>query len=298
MRVSVLRLRLETFVDETAMVRSMAARMQALALDGVRLCVYPGLYGLCLAGPWPADVPWQSIVRAHPGLRHAFMSVASRAARSAHMYLVPGSVLVPEGPGFIEWSGLFAPSGELVGDQVATQPDPARPELVLSQRVRPLMTPHGAVGLLVGRDAEVPEVARILALQGARLLIAPRAPFAPYSAMQAMAGLWQVVQQNQVFGLESGLSGPAPGGARDGKAGALAPSELSPGQSGFLGRPGYYVGGDALTADLDFDRLQELRERRPLQRHLNAALYRRHAAVFGAAADGAPAPQAEDSVGV
>lgn len=281
MRVSVLRLGLETFVDETAMVRSMAARMQTLALDGVRLCVYPGLYGLCLAGPWPTDLPWQVTVRAHPGLRHAFMSVAARAARNAHMYLVPGSVLVPEGRGFAEWSGLFSPNGDLVGEQVATQPDPLWPDLVLGQRVQPLPTPFGPLGLLVGRDVEVPDVARILTLQGARLLIAPRAPLAPYSAMRAMAGLWQVVQQNQVFGLESGLSGTAAGRGRDGKAGALAPSELSPGQSGFVGRPGYYVGTDALTADLDFERLEELRQRRPLARHLNAALYRRHADMFG-----------------
>jgi predicted amidohydrolase len=127
----------------------------------------------------------------------------------------------------------------------------------------------------------VPDVARILTLQGARLLVAPRAPVAPYSAMQAMAALWQTTQQNQVFGLESGLAGMALGRARDGKAGAVAPAELSPAQSGFLGRPGYYIGDEALTADLDFERLEALRLRRPLARHLNAALYRLSAEAFG-----------------
>jgi predicted amidohydrolase len=283
LRVSVLRLGLETFVDETAMVRSMAARMQAQATVGVRLCVFPGLYGLCLAGPWPPDLPWQAGVRAHPGLQAGFASVAARAARNAHLYLVPGSVLVPDGPGFVEWSGLFGPDGELLGEQVATQPDPDLPGLVLGQRLHPLDTPFGRVGLLVGRDAAVPDVARILTLQGARLLVAVRAPRAPYSSTAAMAGLWQAVQQNQVFGLESGLIGMAAGSLRDGKVGAFAPAELEPAQSGFLGRPGYYVGDDALVADLDFERLEELRTRRPLLRHLNIALYRRHAEVFGAA---------------
>lgn len=263
------------------MVRSMAARMQALATMGVRLCVFPGLYGLCLAGPWPVDLPWQATVRAHPGLKGAFSSVASRAARSAHMYLVPGSVLVPDGHAFIEWSGVFAPNGDMLGEQSATQPDPDLPERTLGERLMPIDTPVGPLGLLVGRDAEVPDVARILTLQGARLLVAPRAPVAPYSAMQAMAALWQTTQQNQVFGLESGLAGMALGRARDGKAGAVAPAELSPAQSGFLGRPGYYIGDEALTADLDFERLEALRLRRPLARHLNAALYRLSAEAFG-----------------
>jgi predicted amidohydrolase len=281
LRVSVLRLGLETFVDEMAMVRSMVARTQSQAMAGARLCVFPGLYGLCLAGPWPADQPWQATVRAHSGIKGAFSSVASRVARNARMYLVPGSVLVPSGGGFVEWTALFAPSGDLIGEQVATQPDPDFPELLLGERLAAFDTPIGPVGLVVGRDAEVPDVARILALQGARVLIAPRAPARPYSAMQAMAALWQAVQQNQVFGLESGLSGMALGRICDGKAGALAPGELSPTQSGFLGRPGYYVGGDALTADLDFERLEELRQRHPLARQLNTALYRRHADAFG-----------------
>ena len=281
-RVSVLRLGLDLFVDETAMVRAMAARLQTLAADGARLCVFPGLYGLGLAGPWPPDIPWGRIVRATAGLGEAFVAVAARAARSAHVYLVPGSILLPAGgDAFVEWSGVFDPGGQLLGEQLATQPNAAQPELSPDSRLAPIDTPFGAVGLLLGADADVPDVARILTLAGARLLIAPRAPRAPYSSMQAMAGLWQMVQQNQVFGLESGLVGQAAGHARDGKAGVFAPGELTPGRSGFLGRPGFYVGDGALTADLDFAQLDELRRRQPLARHLNAALYRRHADAFG-----------------
>lgn len=280
LRVSVLRLGLETFVDETAMVRAMAARSQSLAVDGTHLCVYPGLYGLCLAGPWPLDLPWQATLRAAAGLKDAFISVASRVARNARVYLVPGTVLLPEGEGLVEWSALFGPDGSLLGEQAASQPDPDLPGKVLAERLAPIETPFGPLGLLLGADADVPEVARILALQGCRLLIAPRAPAAPYSAARAMAGLWQVVQQNQVFGLESGLSGRALGADRAGKAGAVAPAELSSDPSGFLGRPGYFVGDGALSAQLDFDQLEALRERRPLARHLNPGLYRYHADAF------------------
>ena len=265
------------------MVPAMAARSQALVVDGTHLCVYPGLYGLCLAGPWPPDLPWQETLRATARLKDAFISVASRVARNAHVYLVPGSVLVAEGAGLLEWSGLFGPDGALLGEQAASQPDAALPEKVLARRLAPIETPFGPVGLLLGADADVPEVARILALQGCRLLIAPRAPAAPYSAARAMAGLWQMVQQNQVFGLESGLSGRALGVDRAGKAGAVAPAELSSAPSGFLGRPGYFVGDGALGAELDFDQLEALRERRPLARHLNPGLYRHHADAFRAA---------------
>lgn len=267
------------------MVRAMVARSQALAVEGTRLCVYPGLYGLCLAGPWPADIPWLATLRAHGGLKEAFTSVASRVARNAHVYLVPGSILLPTGQGFVEWSALFGPDGELLGEQTATQPDRTLPGKQLADRMAPIDTPFGPVGLLLGADADVPETARIYALQGCRLLIAPRAPGRAYTATSAMAGLWQAVQQNQVFGLESGLVGTAAGVERDGKAGALAPAELASDTSGFVGRPGYFVGDGAVSADLDFDRLEELRQRRPLSRHLNAALYRRHAEAFGAVRD-------------
>ncbi|MCL6595420.1 MAG: hypothetical protein K6V73_04320 [Firmicutes bacterium] len=280
-RVSALRLGLETFADETAMVRAMTARLQALALEGAQLCVYPGLYGLCLAGPWPPAIPWTQTLRAAGDLREAFVAVAARAARNAHVYLVPGSVLMPQGGGYTEWAGLFGPDGSLLGEQGATQPSETLPDLVPAARLAPIPTPLGPIGLLVGDDADVPDVARILTLQGARLLVAPRAPRAPYTAMRAMAGLWQAVQQNQVYGVESGLRGPAAGAERGGKAGAFAPGELTPDGSGFLGRPGYYVGEGSLAADLDFERLDDLRRRRPLARHLNAALYRRGAAAFG-----------------
>jgi len=270
------------------MARAMAGRLQALVQEGVRLAVYPGLYGLSLAGPWPPDMPWQQIVRGHRHLVEAMRMVGSRAARTARVYLVPGSVLLPGAEGrLVEWTALFGPDGTLLGEQIATQPDPTLADKGLGRTIAPIDTPFGPVGLLAGADADVPDVARILTLQGARLLVAVRAPAAPYASMRAMAGMWQVVQQTQTFGLESGLVGMAAGAVRDGKAGIFAPGEMTPGDSGFLARPGYFVGHGAVTAALDLDALEAVRARRPLARHLNAALYRRNAPAFGVAPAGA-----------
>jgi predicted amidohydrolase len=156
----------------------------------------------------------------------------------------------------------------------------------------PIDTPVGKLGLLLGRDVRVPEVSRILALQGADVLVAPLAPQAPYSAEEAMAGLWREVQQNQTFGLEAGLVGDLGGRVRDGKAALLGPCELAADQSGFLGRIGYLVREGALTARLDFEALAAVRRDHPLRRQMNPSLYRSNAAPWRPdAAGGRPADE-------
>jgi predicted amidohydrolase len=280
-----LRLRLTAEPDAVAMARTMVAKVVSARGEGGRdlplLAVFPGLYGLGLVGPWSPELPWLVNLRASGRLLDLFAEAASRVARTLRAYVVPGSLLVWDGGAVREWSGLFGPEGDLLGEQEATQPDTQEEPQGLGSQLRPIRTPFGMVGLLLGRDAEVPEVGRILTLMGARLLVAPRAPKAPYSSLRAMAGLWQVVQQNRVYGVESGLFGPAAGKERDGKAGVFAPGALTPDGHGFLGRPGYYVGEGGVAAVLDMDRLETLRASQPLGACLRPAVYRRYRQAFG-----------------
>jgi predicted amidohydrolase len=122
----------------------------------------------------------------------------------------------------------------------------------------------------------MPEAARILALLGAEILVAPRAPESPYSSSEALAGLWQLCQQNQTFGVEAGLSGRAFGRSWDGKAALFAPCEVTPDGSGFLGRSGYLIRDGAAEARADIGELRRIRQDYPLLRQLNPALYRRY----------------------
>ena len=284
-RVVALRLPIEVFADAEAMARGMILRAQRLRPLGEPdvpvLYVYPGLYGLGLAGPWPLSLPWMHTLRAGDHLLDAFAEAASKTARALHGYVVPGSIFVADGERMREWTGLFGPTGELMGEQEATQPD-RYVDRALGSRLDPIETPFGSVGILLGRDSEVPETGRILSLMGAQMLVAPRAPAAPYETLDAMAGLWQLAQQTRTFGAESGLAGEAGGVARAGRAAVVAPCEWTRDGSGFVGLPGYYVGEGGMTARLDLGLASDsMRDVQSGLVALRPQVYRRHADAFG-----------------
>lgn len=284
-RVVALRLPIEVFADAEAMARTMVLRAQRLRPIGERdvpvLFVFPGLYGLCLAGPWPMSLPWMHTLRAGDHLLDAFAEASAKAARALHAYLIPGSLFVTDGDRLREWTAVFDPEGELLGEQEATQPD-GLVDRALGSRLEPIDTPFGRVGILLGRDSEVPETGRILSLMGARLLVAPRAPVSPYETLDAMAGLWQVAQQTRTFAVESGLSGDAGGIARAGRAAVMAPCEWTRDGSGFVGLPGYFVGEGGMTARVDLEWTDDEDPNGPSGPvALRPPVYRRHADAFG-----------------
>ena len=292
-RVVALRLPIEVFADAEAMARAMILRAQRFRPVGERdvpvLYVFPGLYGLSLAGPWPLSLPWMHTLRTGDHLLDAFAEAGAKAARVLRGYVIPGSLFVPDGERLREWTGVFDPEGALIGEQEATQPDPTV-DRALGTRLEPIDTDFGPIGILLGRDSEVPETSRILRLMGARLLVAPRAPCPPYETLDAMAGLWQIVQQSRSYGVESGLYGDAGGVPRAGRAAVVAPCEWTPDGSGFVGLPGYYVGDGGMTARIDLGAVPgSEREAAPVP--LRPALYRRHAEAFGHLREGGVRPR-------
>jgi predicted amidohydrolase len=66
-------------------------------------------------------------------------------------------------------------------------------------------------GLVVGNDARHPEVGRIMALQGADLLLHSGAIEGDQTCWQQAAGMWAQVQQNQFFTVEAQLSATVAG---------------------------------------------------------------------------------------
>ena len=96
-------------------------------------------------------------------------------------------------------------------------------------------TPLGRIGLIVGEDMRYPEVARILTLQGASILIHVAALPAPFDEEAWLASLWREVQGNQVFGVEACLVGDCFGQAYAGRSAILAPVEMTEGERGRLG---------------------------------------------------------------
>lgn len=208
---------------------------------------------------------------------------ARELARQFGIYLVPGSTLVPSEHqrGFIHISMLVDPEGTVVGQAAQTHVPGREAAWGMMAGVDLPVWNAGNVrlGLMVGSDAWYPEVGRILALQGALLLVAPTAVPAPYSRWQQLAGPWQQAQAGQVYVAESSLAGTVSGTRYAGRAALYAPRALTPGGSGFLAgdaevdRDRFPLG---IKADLNFPALLRRRRRQPAVDAGRASFYHEH----------------------
>jgi len=127
--------------------------------------------------------------------RETLIETASSLAREAGCWLVPGTALVPAsgGDGVCHVAWLFSPKGELIGEQAQTHT--TREEEAAGWRRSDDLKVFKAlgvrIGLVIGVDVWIPEVSRILTLEGADVLVAPMAMPVPYSEDRQIAGLWQ-----------------------------------------------------------------------------------------------------------
>ncbi|MDQ7841516.1 MAG: carbon-nitrogen hydrolase family protein [bacterium] len=279
--------------------------VEAAAGAGSQLVIFPAHTGtLYVAGslgmdcpflePWPQERTAEVADAAGEWLR-----AARRLASGYHVTLLPGTVVWPTGvpaPGGNGSTGphgglpgsrppgawhhaapLITPDGRVVRWQVQTHLTAAERHLgwVPGDELRPADTPSGRVGILIGTDLWYPEAARILALQDAVVLACPVAVSPPYGERHQWRGLWQQVQQNQVFGVEAGLCGAAAGVRWQSRTAAVAPVEMTAGETGWLAvldREGDCL----LTTDLDVAALQEVVRAYDIFSQLNPVLYARY----------------------
>lgn len=193
-----------------------------------------------------------------------FKAAAAELARAHGVWLCPGTWLDDDGH---HVSGIFRPDGTVAAVQPQTHLAPGE-RYVPGAQLELAETPWGSIGMLVGRDAWVPEVARILTRLGARLLLAPVAGRDPYSEWDQIAGTWAQVQQNQVFAAEAGWVGDG----HSGRAAVMAPCEMTDGLTGYLARPD---DGPAVAA-LDETGRQAVLQSYDILGLQNPELYRRY----------------------
>lgn len=217
-----------SFIAAACQIRAGADPRQAVvqaARSGAKLVVLPA-FSLPAAHPNAAD----------PEL----CEIAADLAREAGCHLVAGTWPVdsPERSARFHVARLFSPQGELLGEQAQTHL--TREEEAAGfrpgQELRVLRVLGVGLGLVVGLDVRVPEVSRILTLEGATILVAPTALPAPYSEDRQVAGLWREVQQNQIFGIEACLVGEWAGRSYAGRSAVTVACEAVPDFSGFVVR--------------------------------------------------------------
>jgi predicted amidohydrolase len=245
--------------------------LQQLQRKEVQIALFPGFTGLLHAGSFlPAQNRLPEILALVAAKKGAFDKGFSELAQEYGMYLCPGTTVSQRGNRFSITASLFDPQGKKLGEQQQTHLSQQEKAwgLERGEELPVWATGLGRVGIAAGTDIWHPEVSRILALQGAELVLAPAAIPGPYNPWLQVAGMWQQVQQNQFFALENWLEGNIFGSNYEGRALILAPCEMTPGETGYLTRE-----QDEQIAQLDFNRRREVIKGYPLLAHLNPSLY-------------------------
>ena len=271
-RAAVVQLRAEPLLEAGRFYRKMRAVVRQAARAGAQLIALPAYTGLLALPDEPTD---ESLRRAAPKLRATYLATFSRLAAEFRVHIAAGTLLLPDEQGRIYHTAhLFGPGGELVGRQHQTHLGPKERAwgLAAGDELPVFPTPVGCIGFVLGEDVRYPEVSRILALQGANVLVHPAAT--PVESQAAwLARLWREVQANQVFGLEAALVGDLWGTAWRGRSTIHAPLEMTMGNTGILAQARSSDSEEIVLADLDFTRLQQVVDDYHIFGQLNYRLY-------------------------
>ena len=195
-----------------------------------------------------------------------YVSVFSDLARQYEMTIVAGSLYTydVENASIRSASYVFGPDGSLLGkqEQVILGPD----ALDMAQPGpgwQVIDTPVGRIGLMFGHEALYPEPARVLAYQGADMLITIAATKRPATYHKIRQGALARCQENQLYGLVSFLVGSDPFAGADepvymGKSAIFAPLDFTPRFTGVMTELGSAQAEGVITAEWDYPALQEL----------------------------------------
>lgn len=140
----------------------------------------------------------------------AYIDLFSAAALKFNTTIVAGSFYLREHAGSkpVHVSYVFGPNGMILGRQgkVHLSPDEARfcqPD----NAIRVIDTPVGRLGLLIAEDVLYPEYGRILAYQGAEILVNLTACAGNPAFRQVRHAFLARVDENEVLGIQSALVG-------------------------------------------------------------------------------------------
>ncbi|MGE5599037.1 MAG: carbon-nitrogen hydrolase family protein, partial [Bacteroidota bacterium] len=168
-------------------------------------------------------------------------------------------------------SFLLSPDGELLGVQDQLCPPPG---YAPGRAIAPIPSALGRVGIVIERDAEVPEIGRILALQGADLYCVPAALPAPYNPWRQAAGMWQIVQANQVAAVEACLVGEMAGRLYAGSSRLLGAVETTSDGTGVIAAAASAGQTEVVTGTIDLDAQAGARASFPIFASFHRDLYK------------------------
>jgi predicted amidohydrolase len=159
---------------------------------------------------------------------------------------------------------VYGPGGERLGYQAKGILHPEDEDLAQpGAEWNVIQTDVGRIGLMLGGDLLYPEIGRLLAYQGAEMLIGQGAASERVLYEKLRSGMLARMQDNQLFGAISFLVGHNDFSRRQrdpfaGKSAILAPQELTPNSSGVLVESANFRSESVMAAVWDFPALANL----------------------------------------
>lgn len=206
---------------------------------------------------------------AAPAFWTRYTELFSSLAREFGVTLVAPSTYLPDPfDGVIRnLAVVFGPDGTQLGTQAKVILTPEDERFCQpGSNWNVIHTEVGALGLMLGSDVLFPEVGRLLAFQGAEVLITLAACTSQAEYNKLRAGALARMQDNQLFAACAFLVGkdafaPGPEQSYLGKSAIFAPQELTPRFNGVLVEMGNFSSEGVLTAEWDFVELRALWEK-------------------------------------
>ncbi len=287
--VSAIQLTFEYAATPQAFFDQVREPIERAAREGAQLIVLPNYIGWQLLGiPVSAargERTLDAIARASkfesvstmlrevaPATRNFFTYLFASLAQRLKVYLAPGTLLEREGARLYNTAYLFAPDGSIKLAQRQTHRAPNEIAWGLTQGDALTVYEMGSarVGFVIGTDVEYPEVARILALQGANVLIHPAA-YPVWRKQHYLVDLWRDVQSNQTFGVQACLLG----GEWKGQSAIYAPVDGTADRRGMLAQASRAADAKIISAPLDFAMLEQAATQFPIFDFFNYDFYAR-----------------------
>ncbi|MCX7852056.1 MAG: hypothetical protein N2383_04660 [Caldilineales bacterium] len=215
----------------------------------------------------------EALVSMPESLAEAFVSTYAGLARQFEMGIVVGTLLpggltatFPDGGRLYNVACVFGADGRLLGSQAKVVPGADERDLITAGAGwNVIPTPVGRVGLLIGDDALFPEAGRILAYQGADMLLTLAAVRRPVAYQKIRQAALARCQENQLYGMVSFLTGPDPFSSGEtppfvGASAIFAPADFTRHFSGVMIEVGSPLAEGVITAEWDYPALFELWE--------------------------------------
>lgn len=255
--------------DKTGNLRAAEEHIDQCGRDGAALVVLPEMF--CC--PYDSSVFPQY---AEPEGGSVWQAL-SNTARQTHIYLVGGSMPEIDDAGRIyNTCYIFNPRGEQIGkhrkmhlfdiDVTGGQRFRESDTLSPGNQVTVVDTDFGPLGVAICYDIRFPELARLMALQGAKILAYPGA-----FNMTTGPAHWEILFRTRALDNQAYVLGCAP--ARDEKAGYISYGHsivVTP-WGKLAGQLGAEEG--CLMTEIDLDEVERVRRELPVLQHRRSDLY-------------------------